>query len=62
MKAPGQLMAEYKEIFGTEPGIMGIGDDLENIFKNIEKAIETRRPLWTFYGDKDPDQDTSIDI
>ncbi|NIK67926.1 hypothetical protein [Paenibacillus sp. BK720] len=51
----------YLEKFGEEPPLMGIGDSMDNIMANVEKAVKTGKPLWTFYYDKNPaDSDISI--
>lgn len=51
----------YKAKFGEEPTIMGIGDSIENILENIQRAVETGKPLWTFYYDTDPAK-SDIDV
>lgn len=45
---------DYTAHFGEKPPLAGIGDTLENIERNLVKAVEENRPLWTFYYDKDP--------
>jgi hypothetical protein len=56
------LFKKYAAVFGEEPAIMGIGDDIANIEENIRRAIEEKRPLWTFYYDKNPSEDPNVDI
>ena len=59
---PKEVRKKYAEIFGGEPSTFGIPDDAQGIYENMQKAIKTKQPLWTFYFDKDPNELEGVDL
>jgi hypothetical protein len=47
-------MEEYAAIFGEYPATFGLPDTPEGIGANILKAIADKRPLWSYYFDRNP--------
>lgn len=59
---PKKLLKQYKAVFGKEPDTFSLPDDTEGIYKNMAKAIQQKRPLWSFYFDQDPNDLPGADL